>query len=147
MTAKIFFDSNVIVYSCDANQPGKQPVARDWLHQSWEAGAVKLSTQVLQEVYSIITRKLQPPMPTLQARGVIEELRVLAPAPMTADLLAEAWKIEDQLPISWWDALIVASARRLNCQYLLSENLQHGRSILGLTVVNPFETDPVEILR
>jgi predicted nucleic acid-binding protein len=39
---------------------------------------------------------------------------------------------------SWHDALIVAAALDLGCRTLLSEDLQHGRAVRGLTIVNPF---------
>lgn len=40
--------------------------------------------------------------------------------------------------IAFWDALIVAAAKRAGCRVLYSENLQDGRSVVGLEIVNPF---------
>ena len=38
----------------------------------------------------------------------------------------------------FYDALIVASALAAGCDTLLTEDLQAGRRIAGLTIVNPF---------
>jgi predicted nucleic acid-binding protein len=49
-----------------------------------------------------------------------------------------AWNVQDSCNISWWDALIVSAAQIGNCQYLLTEDLQEGRTFDTLEIVNPF---------
>jgi predicted nucleic acid-binding protein len=44
--------------------------------------------------------------------------------------------------LSYWDAAIVAAARLLGCNELLSEDLQDGRSIDGILLRNPFREPP-----
>ena len=39
---------------------------------------------------------------------------------------------------AFYDALIVAAALERGCDTLFSEDMQHGRSVAGLTIVNPF---------
>ena len=39
---------------------------------------------------------------------------------------------------NFYDALIVASALVARCDTLLTEDLQNGRRVNGLTIVNPF---------
>ena len=46
----------------------------------------------------------------------------------------------------WWDCLLLASALELGCTHFLSEDLQDGQVIEGLTIVNPFAHTPEEIL-
>jgi predicted nucleic acid-binding protein len=58
--------------------------------------------------------------------------------PVATELLEAAWSVEDRFGLSWWDALIVAAARVAGCEYLLTEDLQHGAEFEGLRVVNPF---------
>lgn len=48
----------------------------------------------------------------------------------------------DQAQITFWDATIVSAAERVGCRWLLSEDFQTGRQFAGVTVVNPFQTDP-----
>ena len=42
--------------------------------------------------------------------------------------------------LSWWDSLIVSAAIQGGCEKLLSEDLQHGRKVRGVKIVNPFRT-------
>lgn len=55
-----------------------------------------------------------------------------------ASLLEDACGLQDRHALSFWDALVVAAAVRLGCSHLLSEDLQDGQSLDGVTVVNPF---------
>ena len=42
---------------------------------------------------------------------------------------------------SWWDALLMATAERHGCDILLSEDMQDGARLGGLTVLDPFVGD------
>ncbi len=55
---KVFFDTNILVYLFDAGAPAKQRLARSLLDRHTRAGETLLSTQVLQEFYVAVTRKL-----------------------------------------------------------------------------------------
>ncbi len=59
-------------------------------------------------------------------------------------LVEEAWDIEDRYGLSFWDALVVAAARKTGCEKLLTEDLQGGQDFGGTTVVNPFLHRPGE---
>lgn len=63
----------------------------------------------------------------------------------TAPILERAWHIEARYQLSWWDALIVASAQTVGCRYLLTEDLQHGQDIDGLLVVSRFRMTPEDL--
>ena len=70
----------------------------------------------------------------------ISDVLVLVDPPLalTLDLHQAARALaEDQL-LSFYDALIVAAAIGGGCDVLYSEDMQHGRSIGGLAIVNPF---------
>ena len=58
---------------------------------------------------------------------------------MDERIFAAAWSVQDRFRLSWWDALIVASARAAECSILLTEDLQHGQDLDGLRVVDPFQ--------
>ena len=98
------------------------------------------SLQVLQEYYNVVTRKLKPGLPTDLARADIQDLLNWEPTAVDPAVLIAAWRIEDRFGLSWWDSLIVAAAQKMECRYLLSEDLQHGQQIDALTVANPFQT-------
>mgnify|MGYP001813472367 FL=1 len=145
MSASSFVDTNVLVYSRDANAGEKQVRARAWLERLWKARNGRLCYQVLNEYYVITTRKLHPSLPRGLARRDVRALLAWRPAGVSEEVLSEAWDIQDRFGFSWWDSLIVASARILGASYLLTEALQAGQDLDGLLVVNPFETEPTTL--
>jgi predicted nucleic acid-binding protein len=142
MTAKVFVDTNVLVHWRDASEPDKQEQALAWLSGLWERRTGRLSFQVLQEFYVIVTAKLEPGLPAELARLDVRNL--LAWKPFTVDdrLLEEAWRLQDRFRLHWWDALIAAAAQVSDCRYLLSEDFQDGIEMGDLKVVNPFLNRP-----
>jgi predicted nucleic acid-binding protein len=100
------------------------------------AAATTISTQVLQEFYSIVTKKYHAD--ALIAREMLlyyAQLNVVIP---DIELITNAVDISILRRISFWDALIVAAAESANCLTLYSEDLNHGQSIRGVRIVNPF---------
>jgi predicted nucleic acid-binding protein len=97
-----------------------------------------VSVQVLQEYYVTVTQKLDPGLDPGDARADVRALTVWGPLLADAMLLEDAWGLQDRHALSFWDALIVAAAVRLGCGHVLTEDLQDGQSLEGVTVVNPF---------
>jgi predicted nucleic acid-binding protein len=137
-----FVDTNVFVYARDLSEPQKQPLAADWLKYLWQSGAGRLSIQVLQEYYNVVTRRLSPGLSPEQARADVRDLMHWDPVPIDAAVLERAWSLEQRFKLSWWDALIVGAAGHLGSQILLSEDLQDGMEIEGMRVLNPFNSPP-----
>ena len=142
MNARVFVDTNVLVYVRDASKPQKQAQAVEWLSHLWKTGSGRLSMQVLSEYYSVVTLKLKPGLDKAIARDDIEDLFNWQPSPMTQELVAEGWYIQDLFHLSWWDWLIVAAARVQHCSYLVSEDFQNYQDFQGLQVINPFLVTP-----
>lgn len=138
MSAPVFVDTNVFVYARDASEPSKQPQAVRWLEELWRIRSGRTSIQVLQEYYVTVTGKLDPGLDPTDARADVRALTAWEPLPTDAPLLDDAWELQDRHSLSFWDALVVAAARRLECRHLLTEDLQDGQSLDGVTVVNPF---------
>jgi predicted nucleic acid-binding protein len=134
----VFVDTNVLVYARDSSEPDKQPRAGAWVEHLWRTRTARLSFQVLQEYYATTTRKLKPGLSPEQARADIRDLLAWRPVPVGADVIEAGWSVEDRFGLSCWDALIVAAAKIAGCDYLLTEDLQHGAELDGLRVVNPF---------
>lgn len=137
-----FVDTNVLVYARDASEPVKQPRARAWLDALWSARTGRISAQVLSEFYVTVTRKLDPGMTPDAARADVRDLAAWHPAPIDPATLERAFELEDRFQLSWWDALIVASAQLQGCRVLLSEDLQRGQRFDDVEVVDPFATEP-----
>jgi predicted nucleic acid-binding protein len=79
-------------------------------------------------------------------RQEISAMESLVPDALRADFLAEAWAIQDRHKISFYDALLVASALAAGCTMFVSEDLNNGQKIETLTIVNPFITAPEAVL-
>ncbi|GMV05481.1 MAG: hypothetical protein AMXMBFR53_17590 [Gemmatimonadota bacterium] len=83
-------------------------------------------------------------------RGLVQEdvaaLHAWSPFPTGLALTERAWALEDRFGFSWWDAQIVAAALLSGCGHLLTEDLQDGQTVEGLTVVTPFRHEPASLL-
>lgn len=134
----VFIDTNVLVYLRDSTESGKQAAAAEWMARLWDTGRGRLSVQVLQEYYVTVTAKLDPGLPAVDAREDVVALRSWRPLEASLELLENAWSAQDRYGFSFWDALIVAAARRLGCGVLLTEDLQDGQELDGLVVRSPF---------
>ena len=141
MTVRSFFDTNVLVYSDDKSAPAKQRRALDLVAEHRRAKTGVVSLQILQEYFVTVTRKLR--VDAAIARRKVEllgEFDLVSPG--LADVLA-AIDLHRLHAISFWDALVLRSAKEAGCTVLFSEDMQHGQNIEGITIVNPFsETVP-----
>jgi predicted nucleic acid-binding protein len=141
MSVNCFVDTNILVYSRDSTEPGKQHIAKQWLTQLWQQEAGRISAQVMNEYYVTVTQKLKPGLSKDQARADLRALAVWQPLEISTHLIESAWDVQDQYAYSWWDSLVIASALFLDCDYLLSEDMQHEQSLGNLKIVNPFLSD------
>lgn len=134
-----FVDTNILVYAHDVDAGPRHDVAAALLRQLWEAREGVVSTQVLQEFYVNVTRKIPKPISRKDARDLVHTYtawRVIGVEP--ADVLA-ASDYEERFRLSFWDALILVSALKANADRLVSEDLQAGQRIRGLQITNPFK--------
>ena len=135
---KSFFDTNVLVYLFDQDSPRKKTVAQKIFEKDASGGAILLSTQVLQEFYVTVTRKLGQPLKPEKALGVIRKLAVLPVVVVDTSLVLSAVQRSQKDSISFWDSLIIDAALKGGAQRLWSEDLQHGRTVNGMQIENPF---------
>lgn len=142
MTGPFFVDTNVFVYSRVTTVAEKHARANEWLAHLWRSGDGRVSAQVLNEYYSVLTRKLKPRMTGEEAQTEVRDLFAWQPLPLDADVVESAWAIEGRYGLAWWDSLVVAAAQVGGCRYLLTEDLQHGQDLDGVTVLNPFLRAP-----
>ena len=136
MSARSFFDTNVLVYADDHGSPEKQARSIDLIAEHRLGGTAVLSLQVIQEYYAITTRKLGTDSGV--ARRKVEVLSQLEVVTTTLDDLLAAIDLHRAHQVSIWDALVVRAAQRSGCSVLLTEDLQDGRAFDGVEVVNPF---------
>lgn len=144
-SARVFVDTNVLVYVHDSTEPEKQALAYAWYRHLWQSRQGRLSVQVLNEYYHTVTRKLKPGRSPALARKDVQALQAWKPIPVQLATIERAWRLQDRYSLSYWDALIVASAGLGGCEILLSEDLQDGQSLEGLVVLNPFSRGPHDL--
>ena len=136
MSARSFFDTNVLVYSDDKAAPAKQRRALDLLAEHRRAGTGVVSLQVLQEYFVTVTKKLHVE-PSVARRKVELLAEFDVATPELADVMA-AIDLHRLHGFSFWDALILRMAQQAGCKVLFSEDLQDARLVNGIHVVNPF---------
>jgi predicted nucleic acid-binding protein len=138
MRDKIFVDTNILVYAHDLSDGDRHAKASAIIEGLWEEETGVISTQVLQEFYVTVTRKIKSPLKPAAAREII--LNYLSWSLQINDLetTIRASEIEEKNNLSFWDALIIAAALRLQAKKIITEDLNHGQIIEGILVENPF---------
>ncbi len=135
-----FFDSNVLLYTFDETDSRKQATAERLVGQALESRSASISFQVVQESLSVLSRKFSVTATPEDARKFLEQVLIpLWDVMPTAHLYARTLEIQERYGFHFYDALIVAAALSAGCSRLLSEDLQDGQRIEGLTIVNPFK--------
>jgi len=134
--AKTFIDTNVLIYAEDGLST-KRERARALLREILSTGQGVISTQVMQETYHNLIRKLGASPE--EAAALVHQWSRFEVVVVTPAIIGDAMKLHAARQHSFWDALIVASAAFSNCSQLYSEDMSHGQLALGVTVVNPFQ--------
>ena len=134
MTA--FFDTNVLVYCTDTQAPHKQARATSLITQATAQGESVVSTQVLIELFHVLTRKQK--MPAATAQSLIQAYAAGFVIESDVELVTSAMEKSIQHQLSIWDAMVIEAALRAQAQTLFTEDLTHGQRFGTLTIVNPF---------
>lgn len=133
-----FLDTNVIVYAYDVTAGKKHDTAKAVLLDLWRSSGGLVSTQILQELYVTLTRKIPRPLRPALAREVVEDMAAWDVVVNDGESILEAIDLGAREKLSFWDALVVIAAARGGADVLLSEDLQDGRILAGVRVRNPF---------
>lgn len=133
-----FIDTNILVYAYDIKAKDKHEVAKNLVAECWNDRSGVISTQVLQEFYVTVTRKLSHALPLAEARASVQELLAWSVYGITAFDVIEASELQEKLRLSFWDSLIVTAAQKSGVSVLYSEDMQHCQQIGKMTIINPF---------
>jgi predicted nucleic acid-binding protein len=140
-TVKSFIDTNILIYALDQADPAKQQKARALLKTLQEKESGVISTQVLQEFYVVSTAKLK--LNVALVKKIIVTLKYLKTITVDLKIIKEAIDCSALNKISFWDALVVTTAKSSGCHSIWSEDLGHGQQISGVRIINPFK-EPAE---
>jgi predicted nucleic acid-binding protein len=135
---KVFADTNIIVYAYDTSAGEKHREAADVMKRLWNSGRGITSTQVLQEFFVTVTKKIPEPLAIAVARAIVKDLLKWKVVTITGPIILEAIDIREKHNYSFWDSMIIASAAEGGAETLLSEDLADGHAVKGVVVRNPF---------
>jgi predicted nucleic acid-binding protein len=136
MTDRVFLDTNLWIYLQDGSSGDKSKCVSDLIRDN--AGMILISTQVLGELYHVITRKkiASPQVAGQVVRDLLEDFPVLNIDPPN---VKKALEINIRYGYTYWDSLILATALLANCTIVYSEDMQHNQLVEAqLRIVNPF---------
>lgn len=129
MSDRAFVDTNVLVHAHDVDAGARDVLAVRLVAELCEARRGVISTQVLQEFYVNVTRKIPSPLPRATARQIVRTYAAWQTEVVGPPEVLLASELEEQHRLSFWDALIVAAALKGGASTILSEELsQAGQS-------------------
>lgn len=135
---RIFLDTNILVHAFDRSDERRNRVARGLLERAFTSRDCWISVQVLREFYVVVTRKVAHPLTADVAGEIVRDLAQIPVVEETNDLVLAGINVHRRNGISPWDGLIVASAVASRCAVLLSEDMNHGQTLDGVRIQNPF---------
>lgn len=134
---KVFFDSNIYVYTWDEKDLRKKDIARNLIKNHMEDKTAIISTQNLQEFYNASTKHLG--VDKEKAKEAVDYLSQAFPViQITPSIIIKAIEIQIRNTLSFYDSLIISSASKNGCVVCYSEDMNNGQIIEGVKVINPF---------
>lgn len=138
-SAKVFFDTNVLVYQHNRNEPAKQKLAQRLIEDSIRNQQAVISTQVVQEFMNAALKKFDTQIPAAELELVmVKVLKPLCQHGPDFEFYKRTLDLYQVNSLNFYDALIIQAAIDLGCETLYSEDLQDGQKFGRLTVKNPF---------
>lgn len=134
--AKVFLDTNIFYYAVDNDDQRKRAIARGLIDRVVRTDEGVASSQVLSEFANNALRKMA--LPIQEVLALLDGFEDHQVVKADLKLTREAVRLTSAASISFWDALILAAARQAGCTTLYTEDLNHGQTIAGVKIVNPF---------
>jgi predicted nucleic acid-binding protein len=139
MSDRFFLDTNIFVYSFDQSAVAKARKAVKLIRKALTTQKGIISYQVVQEFFNVALKRFSQPMTLTDAEQYLGTVfRPLLGVHSSQALYAEALHLQAQCRLSWYDSLIVSAAVQAQCDFICTEDLQHGQRFGSLRVANPF---------
>jgi predicted nucleic acid-binding protein len=136
MATRSFIDTNVLIYAEASDAPLKQQLALALVKRLYEDAQGVLSTQVLQEYCNVALKKLK--LSAQHVRSQLEMYEQFEVIQVTPAIIHAGLDLHQTRSVSFFDAIILASAYTAGCGVLYSEDMNTGETMLGVRIVNPF---------
>jgi predicted nucleic acid-binding protein len=131
---RVFLDTNVLVYAYSETEPRKRDIARELKDRT----PCCISTQVVNEFIVVMTKKVGIPVDDI--RAIVQRIYRTIPVLETGQtVILRALDLARITGYVHWDALILAAAIEAGSPTLCSEDLQDGRVVDGVRIMNPFK--------
>jgi predicted nucleic acid-binding protein len=143
MNDRAFIDSNVLLYAAEEKAALKSARSGEWLRYLLQTGLGVANLQVLNEVANVLIKRggMRPEA----VFSIVDGYALFGATAINFETVAAARILHFENGYSWWDCLLLASAIELQCRFFLSEDMQDGHRIRGLTIINPFRHSPPQI--
>jgi len=136
---KIFVDTNVLVYAFDISAGIKHKKAEEIVGNCWRLENGIISSQVLEELFVCLTKKIPAPIDSGIARQIIKDFLKWKTVVVGGDIILEAIDIHERYKYSFWDSMIIASALDGEANIIFSEDFSNQQAIDGIIIKNPFK--------
>lgn len=139
ISGRFSLDSNILVYACDREAGERHRTGTEILARAAGRDCV-LTVQALAEFFHVTTRKGKLAAPIASA-FVNDWLKLFEIASADDGTLLDAMDMVAAHRLAFWDAMLLATARRHGCSAIFSEDMQDGRHLGGLEIIDPFAAD------
>jgi predicted nucleic acid-binding protein len=140
----VILDANILVYAIDTAAGLRHASAGAVIERVLLGGRGILILQTMTEFYSVATRKFR--IPALDALLFLDTLRAVLSVHAADERDFDRATRGDRHGLPFWDALLWATADRIGVRYLLTEDFQDGRTLGGVTFVDPFKVENERLL-
>ena len=133
-----FFDTNMLVYAATNQEPQKGDIARELIQHALEVNHDGvISVQVMTEFANVMKTRFNATATEIDEW--VSQFYPLLVTEVTMDVVRNALYVKEEYGIQFYDALIVATAEKLGCHEIVSEDLNPDQIYRGMAVVNPFK--------
>jgi predicted nucleic acid-binding protein len=141
MNDRTFLDTNIFIYAIDTSpkEKKKRECARELIKHHIVNQTGVISIQVLQEFFQVSTHKIKTPLSIEGALEFLQYISVLQIVRPDFSMVTAAIRLHKNYSVSFWDAMILQSAKTAGCALVLSEDLQDGFRLDEMTIQNPFK--------
>jgi predicted nucleic acid-binding protein len=139
MATRSFIDTNVLVYAEASDAPLKQRAALALLKRLYEESLGVLSTQVLQEYCNVALKKLK--LPAQYVRSQLDFYEQFEIVQVTPAIIRAGLDIHQTRSVSFFDAIVLASAHASGCNVIWTEDMNAGEVVNGVCISNPFSSN------
>jgi predicted nucleic acid-binding protein len=142
----VSFDTNILVYATASISDMRVMRARDLIARAMRAASSILLLQTLAEFSNVAIRKARIPVEDI--RITVDAWRAVLPvqAADNSDLSAALDAVVRAHRLAFWDAMLWASAQRAGVRHLLTEDMQDGFTLQGVTFIDPFKRENDQLI-